>query len=78
MDFIEGLPPSGGANCILVVVDTFSKYAHFLPVTHPYTATQIAQLYMDNVYKIHGMPEALISDRDAVFTSRVWQAIFKL
>lgn len=78
LDFIEGLPTSGKANCILVMVDTFSKYAHFLPVQHPYTALQIAQLYIDHVYKLHSMPEALISDRDAVFTSKVWQAIFKL
>lgn len=71
LDFIKGLPTSGRANCILVVVDTFSKYAHFLPVTHPYTALQIAQLYIDQVYKLHDMPEALVSDRDAVFTSKV-------
>lgn len=78
LDFIEGLPTSGRYKCILVVVDTFSKYAHFLPVAHPYIAQQIAQMYIDNVYKLHGMPEALVSDKDAIFTSKVWQEIFKL
>lgn len=72
LDFIGGLPQCKHYNCILVVVDTFSKYAHFLPVKHPYTAQSIAQLYIDQDYKLHGMPEAIISDRDAVFTSKVW------
>lgn len=42
MDFVEGLPISGNANCILVVVDKFTKYAHFLPISHPYTALTVA------------------------------------
>lgn len=42
MDFIEGLPRSGSANCILVVVDKFSKYAHFVPLLHPFTESQVA------------------------------------
>lgn len=56
MDFIEGLPPSYGKHCILVVVDRLSKNAHFLPLSHPYTAIEVAQIYMDNVFKLHGMP----------------------
>jgi len=47
MDFIEGLPKSKGFSTILVVVDRLTKYAHFIPVKHPYTATTIAQLFMD-------------------------------
>ena len=71
MDFIGGFPSSRQYNCILVALDTFSKFAHFLPVKHPYTAQTIAQLYIDQVYRLHGMPEAIISDRDAIFTSKV-------
>lgn len=50
MDFIEGLPPSKGKHCILVVIDRLSKQAHFLSLSHPYTASEVAQLYLDNVF----------------------------
>lgn len=78
LDFIEGLPSSHGHNCILVVVDKFSKYAHFLPLSHPFTALKVAMLYMENVFKLHGLPEAIVSDRDKVFTSNLWQELFRL
>lgn len=78
MDFIEGLPQSDRFNAILVVIDKFTKYAHFIPVHHPFTALQIAKLYLDQVYKLHGLPKAMVSDRDRVFTSTVWQELFKL
>jgi hypothetical protein len=54
MDFIEGLPSSYGYSIILVVVDHFTKYAHFFPVRHAYTTTTIAKIFMDNVVKLHG------------------------
>lgn len=72
MDFVEGLPISGNANCILVVVDKFTKYAHFLPISHPYTALTVAQLFMSNVYKLHDLLSVIISDRDPVFASQFW------
>jgi hypothetical protein len=77
MDFIEGLPSSGNANCILVVVDKFSKYSHFIPLHHPFTAAIVAQTFLHNVYKLHGLPTTIISDRDKVFTSQLWQELFK-
>jgi hypothetical protein len=51
MDFIKGLPKYEGYSVILVVVDRLTKFAHFFLVKHPYTATSIAQLFMDNVVK---------------------------
>jgi hypothetical protein len=78
LDFIEGLPTSNRFDTILVVVDKFSKYGHFIPMKHPYTAASVAQLYMDHVYKHHSMPQVLISDIDKVFTSSFWQNLFKL
>jgi hypothetical protein len=72
------LPKSNHFDCILLAVDKFSKYAHFIPLKHPFTALQVALAYMDIVFKLHGFPEALISDRDKVFTGQVWQQLFKL
>lgn len=60
LDFIEGLPTSKNSNCIVVVVDKFSKYAHFVPLSHPFTTMKVSLVYMDNVYKLHGLPQAII------------------
>jgi hypothetical protein len=56
LDFVEGLPRALSANCVLVVVDSFTKYGHFLPLSHPFTPARVAKLFMNNVYKLHGMP----------------------
>lgn len=78
MDFIEGLPTSKIYNALLIVVDKFSKNGHFIPLKHPFIALQIAQLFMSNVYKLHGLPKAIISDRERIFTSAVWQELVRL
>lgn len=78
LDFIDGLPQSNKANCILVVVDKFTRYVHFLPLSHPFTAAKVAHSYLDNVYKLHGLPAAIISDRDTVFTSKFWKELFRI
>jgi hypothetical protein len=78
LDFIEGLPKSEGYSCILVVVDRYSKYAHFFLLHHPFTASQVAQLFLDNIVKLHGVPKTLVSDRDKVFTSLFWKHLFQL
>lgn len=78
LDFIKGLPTSDHYNAIPVIINKFSKYGHFIPLHHLFTATQITKLYLDHVYKLHGLPQTIISDRDPVFTSNVWQRLFKL
>ena len=68
MDFIEGLPKVGGKSVILTVVDSFSKYAHFIALGHPYTATSVARAFFDGILRLHGFPSSIVSDRDLVFT----------
>jgi hypothetical protein len=68
MDFITGLPKSGNKSVIMVVVDRISKYSHFCALQHPFTKSTMAQLFMDQVFKIHGMPHSIVFYRDPNFT----------
>ncbi|KAJ4801231.1 polyprotein [Rhynchospora pubera] len=77
MDFIEGLPKSEGKSVIYVVVDRLTKYAHFTALSHPYNAQTVARVFMENVFKLHGLPTSIVSDRDKVFTSLFWRELFK-
>lgn len=76
MDFIEGLPKSQGYNLIYVVVDRFTKYAHFMPLNSHYTAQGVAKIFFEQVFRLHGLPLSIVSDRDKVFTSLFWQELF--
>ena len=62
----------------MVIIDKFTKYAHYIPLSHPFTALGVAKLYLENVFKLHGAPTTIISDRDKIFTSNVWQELMKL
>jgi hypothetical protein len=76
MDFID-LPKSDGYNAILVVVDRYTKYSHFIPLKHPYSAPTVARQFIDVIVKLHGMPHSIVSDRDAIFTSHFWKLLFQ-
>ncbi|GJY47421.1 putative mitochondrial protein [Tanacetum coccineum] len=76
MDFIEKLLTSNGKSVIMVVADRLTKYAHFMALSHPFSASQVAQTFPDNVYKLHSLPESIVSDRDKVFMSDIWKALF--
>jgi hypothetical protein len=78
MDFIVGLPKLGNKSFIMVVVDRLSKYAHFCALQHPFIASNVAKLFMDRVFKLHGMPHSIVSDCDPTFTNNFWQELFKL
>ncbi len=69
MDFIIGLPKVQERDSILVVVDRITKYAHFFPISIHYKAPQIAELFFKEVFRLHGSPRNIISDRDRKFLS---------
>ena len=77
MDFIEGLPKVHDKSVVLTVVDRFSKYAHFIALSHPYTAASVARAFFDGIVRLHGFPSSIVSDRDPVFTSNLWRDLFK-
>jgi hypothetical protein len=76
MDFMEGLPKSEGKDVIMVIVDLFSKYAHCVALSHPYATPIIARAFMDNIYKLHGTPTSITSDKYPVFLSRFLKELF--
>ena len=59
--FIEGLPKYGGKTVNLVVVDRLSKYSQFCALSHPYTASSVAQIFMDQIFRLHGIPSSIAS-----------------
>ena len=78
MDFIEGLPSSNGYTAITVTVDRLTKYAHFVTLKHPFTASTIAKIFIANIVRLHGVPSSIVSDRDKVFISSFWCTLFQL
>ncbi|KAJ0917861.1 putative nucleotidyltransferase, Ribonuclease H [Helianthus annuus] len=77
MDFITHLPLSQGKSAISVIVDRYSKFAHFIALPPKYGAVSLATLFLQNVYKLHGFPKSIVSDGDSIFLSKFWQEMFK-
>ncbi|MCO5605646.1 hypothetical protein L7F22_059829 [Adiantum nelumboides] len=78
MDFIFGLPKSIHGNTgIWTIVDRFSKQAHFIPVKKTIKAHQMATLFISQVFKYHGLPTSIVSDRDPRMTSNFWKGLFE-
>jgi transposase InsO family protein len=77
MDFITGLPESNGHNAVLVVVDRLPKMSHFIACRGSATAEDVACLFRDFVWKLHGLPESIISDWGSVFVAQFWQSLCK-
>ena len=62
----------------MLVVDRLSKYAHLCALQNPFTTSTVAYIFVDHIFKIHGMPHPIISDRDPTFTNNFWQELFRL
>ena len=78
MNFITGLPKTtGNFDSIFVVVDKLTKVAHLVPVKTIVTVADIAHIYVKEIVILHEIPAIIVSDRDAKFTSRFWQAMFQ-
>ncbi|MCO5579363.1 hypothetical protein L7F22_033218 [Adiantum nelumboides] len=78
MDFIFGLPKSIHGNTgIWTIVDRFSKQAHFIPVKKTIKAHQMATLFISQIFKYHGLPSSIVSDRDPRMTSNFWKGLFE-
>ena len=78
LDFVEALPRVGGKSVILTVVNRFSKYCHFIPLAHPYSAESVAQAFFKDIICLHGVPQSMVSDRDPMFTSTFWRELMRL
>jgi hypothetical protein len=74
MDFIINLPESEGCRTIWVVVDRFTKMAHFIALKEK-TATAVARQLVNHLWKLHGLSDDIVSDRDTAFTSKFWKEV---
>ena len=78
MDFITGLPKKSKLHdLIMVVVDELTKYAHFIPLKTTHKAADVADIFMKEVARLHGIHQTVVSDRDPKFTSNFWKGLFK-
>jgi len=76
MDFVVGLPKApGGQDSIWVVIDRLTKSAHFIPFHITDLVPKLAEMYIRDIVKLHGVPVSIVSGRDSRFTSRFWKCL---
>uniref|UniRef100_A0A3B3DGY8 Gypsy retrotransposon integrase-like protein 1 n=1 Tax=Oryzias melastigma TaxID=30732 RepID=A0A3B3DGY8_ORYME len=78
MDFVTGLPSSAGNTTILTVVDRFSKMAHFIPLPKLPSAKEMAEILVQHIFRLHGFPRDIVSDRGPQFIARFWAEFCRL
>jgi hypothetical protein len=78
MEFITGLPKVQGKDCIYVVVDRLTKFSHFYAIPTEYNVVQVANIFFREVFRLHGLPKNIISDRDSRFIGTFWRELFQL
>lgn len=71
------IPKSGDKDTILMVVCRFTKYSRVISLKHPISTSVVAKAFIDTVFRLHGVPQSIVSDRDKVFTSLFWEDLFK-
>ena len=77
MDFRTGLPKTQKHNdSIMVVIDKLSNSTHFIPIKYTFKAINIAEIFMKEIFRLHGIPKMVISNRDVKFTSVFWKELF--
>ena len=78
MDFITEFPRTGKQDdSIIVVVEKLTKYAHFISLKTTHKVTDVADIFMKEVARLHGIPKTIVSNRDPKFTSNLWKGLFK-
>jgi len=75
VDFITKLLLAQGYDSILIVCNRMIKMAHFVPTMEKTSAEEVARLFLDNVWKLHGLPESIITDRRAQFAARMMKEL---
>lgn len=76
MDFFTGLPMVQKNNMVFIVVDRLSKMIRLIPMPEKSTAQEVADAFLANVVKLHGLPQKIVSDRDVRFTSKFWKSLW--
>ena len=77
MDFVTELPVSGGFDTVWTITDRLTKAVHYVPVRSTTTASDLTELFLREIHRLHGVPRVIISDRDKLFTSAVWMDFMK-
>lgn len=78
LDFITGLPPSQGNTAVLVIINRFSRAARFVTLPKLPSAKETAELVINHVFRVFGLPQDMVSDRGPQFSSRFWKAFCQL
>ncbi|MCO5575331.1 hypothetical protein L7F22_029131 [Adiantum nelumboides] len=77
MNFVTGLPSVADYDSVYVVLDMLTKVAHLIPVKTTYTASDIIRIFIKEIFRLHGLPKRIVSDRDAKFTLKFWNSLFQ-
>ena len=72
------MPKFQGRDCLYVVVDRLSKFAHFFSMSSDYSTAQVEEIFFREVFRLHGLPKTIVNDKDSKFTGAFWQEIFRL